>query len=420
VIGSEKLVARGLGRSYGDAAVVRHGRTVLTERLDRFLQFDARTGVLECEAGVTINALIDHFLPLGFFPSVVPGTKHVTLGGAIAADVHGKNHHVAGAFSRHVRSFRLLTASGAELECSRANNADLFWATIGGMGLTGIITDVRLTLSPVPSPYVSVRYERASNIDDALELFHADDHRYAFSVAWIDCLSRGGSLGRAVLMRGDFAPNELLTARQRHDGSRRSPTPRLSVPGSAPQFVLATPLMRAFNAGYYHSHPGAPRTKVLSYEPFFFPLDKIRNWNRLYGRRGFLQYQCVLPSVGGREGLIRILEMISSSGSASFLAVLKRFGEGEPGQLLSFPRVGYTLALDLPNRGPEVFELLERLDALVVRFGGRVYLAKDARMRPETFRAMYPEFRTWLAIKNEVDPDWRFSSDLAVRLRLMD
>jgi len=419
VLGSNRLIARGLGRSYGDAAVVCRGATVLTERLDRFLEFDPETGVLECEAGVSIDALIHRFLPLGFFPGVVPGTKHVTVGGAIAADVHGKNHHCAGAFSRHVHSLRLLTASGEHLHCSREENADVFWATIGGMGLTGVITDARLQLARVESSSVCVDYERADNLDAALDLFHRDDHRYRFSVAWIDCLARGARLGRAVLMRGDFAGQEALDASRRRQPLRTAPAARIDVPFAAPRFVLGASVMKAFNAAYYHVHSSARHRKLVSYEAFFFPLDKIRNWNRLYGRSGFLQYQCVLPYAGGREALIRLLETVSASGAASFLAVLKRFGDGEAEQLLSFPRAGYTLALDLPNRGAEVFELLDRLDEVVLRNGGRVYLAKDARMRPEVFRAMYRELGSWLTIKERIDPEWRFASELAVRLGLV-
>jgi decaprenylphospho-beta-D-ribofuranose 2-oxidase len=413
----EHLIARGLGRSYGDAALNSDGVTLLVERLNRFLAFDPATGEVQCESGVTIEDLLNHLLPRGFFPPVTPGTKYVTLGGALAADVHGKSHHKDGSFSRHVSWFNLLMANGETVRCSREEHPDLFWATLGGMGLTGIITEVSFRMKQVESGYVSVDFEKAPNIDAALELFDNSDEQYTHSVAWIDCLTKGPHLGRSVLMRGNWAGEDELPPRLAEQPLALKGTRRLGVPFDAPGFLLNPLSVKLFNAVFYHRHRTG-RNVLVPYEPFFYPLDKIRDWNRLYGKRGFLQYQCVLPYQGGREGLVRILELLSSEGHASFLAVLKRFGAAEEGQLLSFPRPGYTLAVDLPRDGERQDRLLENLDRVVMEGGGRVYLAKDARLRAETFQVMYPEITRWLEIKRRVDPERRFTSSLSRRLGL--
>ncbi|MGE0354829.1 MAG: FAD-binding protein [Gemmatimonadales bacterium] len=412
---SPSALARGMGRSYGDAAWSPDGVTILLERLDRFLDFDPATGVLHCEAGVTIADLLEYFLPRGFLPPVTPGTKFVTLGGALACDVHGKSHHRDGSFSRHVLEFRLLTASGEILTCSRTENAELFWATHGGMGLTGIVTDLRLRLLPVESSYVVVDYDRAPDLDAALRLFHDSDDRYTHSVAWIDCLKQGRGLGRSVLMRGNWARRSDLPPRSARDPLALPDQRRITVPFDLPAAVLNPLTVSLFNAQFYARHRTAHGV-VTSIEPFFYPLDRVRQWNRFYGRRGFLQYQFVVPHAGGREALIRILELLTEEGHASFLAVLKRFGEVEPEQLLSFPRPGYTLAVDLPRDHGRQDELLRRMDEVVVTAGGRVYLAKDARLGPDAFRTMYPEWARWLAIKQAVDPEGRFESALSRRL----
>ncbi|MEO8198933.1 MAG: FAD-binding oxidoreductase [Gemmatimonadota bacterium] len=411
------VIARGLGRSYGDAAINEAGVTLLLERFNRFLSFDSATGMVRCEAGVTIADLLTHFLPRGFFPPVTPGTRFVTLGGALAADVHGKNHHKDGSFSRHVEEFNLLTAEGGILRCSRQENADVFWATMGGMGLTGIVTEISFRMKRVESAYVSVDYDQAPNLDAALALFENSDQGYTHSVAWIDCLARGRNLGRSVLMRGNWATPSKLHRRQAENPHALPPARGLGVPFDAPRFLLNPASVRLFNSAFYHRH----RTRhdvVVPYEPFFYPLDKIRHWNRLYGNRGFLQYQCVLPLGSSRDGMIRMLELLSSEGHASFLAVLKRFGETEGEQLLSFPRPGYTLAVDLPRNGERQDRLLKELDQVVLKAGGRVYLAKDARLSSESFQAMYPELPRWLAIKRRVDPNRRFTSSLSRRLGL--
>jgi FAD/FMN-containing dehydrogenase len=411
------VLPRGLGRSYGDAALNRAGSVILSTRLNRFLDFDPATGVLACEAGVTFEDILRHFVPRGFFPPVVPGTQFVTLGGAVACDVHGKNHHVAGSIARHIVDFRLVTADGGVLRCSRAEHPEVFWATLGGMGLTGFVAEVRLRLRPITSAYVRVDQDRAPDLDVALAHFEESDDRYQHSVAWIDCLARGRSLGRSVLMRGNAAAAaelEPATAAHPFGDARRG---RARVPVDLPGFLLNGPLMRAFNSAFYHGHRASVRDACTHFEPFFFPLDRIRDWNRLYGRRGFLQYQLVLPTESGREGLRRILDAVARSGIASFLAVLKRFGPSDPDAMLSFPLPGYTLALDIPFR-PDVLPLLDRLDALVADGGGRVYLAKDARLGAAVFQRMYPALPRWREVRERLDPMHRFASDLSRRLGL--
>lgn len=407
------LISRGLGRSYGDAAVNAGG--VLSHlRLNRFLAFDDEQGVVECEAGATFDELIRVALLRGFFPAVTPGTRYVTVGGAIAADLHGKNHHVDGSFASCLIDFRLLTASGETLRCSRTENPHVFWATLGGMGLTGAIIDARFRLRPVSSAYLTVDYQRTANLDQSLEAFATGDTQYNYSVAWIDCLARGRSLGRSVLMRGNHTPfsdlpaqiaNPLETARRR----------RKSVPCYLPNFVLNSHSVRAFNALYYRRH--GDRQAVVDYDSYFYPLDAVQHWNRIYGRRGFLQYQAAFPTHTSRSGLIALLEAIAASRQASFLAVLKTFGPANDG-LLSFPFAGSTLAVDLPNTGAAVMGLLDELDRIVIEHGGRVYLAKDVRLSCRSFEAMYPRADEFRRIKATMDPTGRFDSALARRLGL--
>ncbi len=408
-----KVIARGLGRSYGDASFSSSGTTILMERIDRYVGFDSSAGTVECEAGVTIGELVRHFVPRGLFPPVVPGTKHVTLGGAVASDIHGKNHHKDGSLGRYLLDFKLLTASGDVLTCSRDRNPDLFWATLGGMGLTGIVTTLRMKLTRVSSAYVSVDFDRAPDLDRTLELLHESDEDYRYSVAWVDALAGGGSLGRSVLMRGNPAPGD-----DRHGLDVKQKKER-SVPRAFPSALLNRGSVKAFNALYYRRHPRRARGVVQHYEPFFFPLDAARDWNRLYGKRGFTQYQCVLPYEGGRDALKRILEFVRRETAGSFLTVLKRFGPGEPDAMLSFPMPGYSLAMDIPWRGRALEGALDRVDAIVMELGGRVYLTKDARLPAESLRAMYDRLDDWLAVKRRVDPEGRFVSDLGRRLGLV-
>ncbi|HEX5445212.1 MAG TPA: FAD-binding oxidoreductase [Pirellulales bacterium] len=421
----ETLISRGLGRGYGDAAI--NAGVVSHLRLNRMLAFDDQRGIVECEAGVTFDDLLRVGLPRGFFPAVTPGTKHVTIGGAIAADVHGKNHHADGSLADCLLDFRLLTASGETLRCSRTENAAAFWATLGGMGLTGAIVDARLRMRPVTSAFLTVDYEKTADLDATLERFAQGDARYQYSVAWIDCLARGPSLGRSVLMRGNHTPVEELPADigphlaspsgREYGPHLTSPRGRgkLRMPCFLPNLVLNSWSVRAFNALYYRRH--GDRRAVVDYDTFFYPLDAVADWNRIYGRRGFLQYQAVFPTATSRTGLVALLEALAASRQASFLAVLKTFGPANQG-LLSFPVAGSTLAVDLPNTGPAVMGLLDDLDEIVIRHGGRVYLAKDVRLSRRAFEAMYPQADEFRRIKAAIDPQGRFDSALARRLGL--
>ncbi|MBN6187009.1 FAD-binding oxidoreductase [Aneurinibacillus sp. BA2021] len=407
-------IAFGMGRSYGDTPLNKQGGVLLTTQLNRFLSFDEATGILECEAGVTFEDIIHTFLPRGYFLPVTPGTKYVTLGGAIANDVHGKNHHIDGCISTFILDFHLLLASGETMYCSREHNPDVFWATIGGIGLTGIILRARIQLEKVESAYYDVLYEKAPNIEKALELFAESDDKYKFSVAWIDCLGRGRSLGRSVLMRGNYAPASSLPSGTAPLALKQGL--KLAIPFDFPSFALNNASIKSFNTLYYGIHKNVQKT--VYFDSFFYPLDSIYKWNRMYGKKGFVQYQAVFPPEG-REGLIQMLERLSSSNRSSFLAVLKTSGEQNPG-LLSFPKKGYTLALDIPIKDESLFPFLHELDELVIRYGGRVYLAKDSELLPEHFAEMYPRLKEFQAIKNRIDPNHVFSSSMARRLHIVE
>ena len=409
------VLARGLGRSYGDAALNSAGSTILTERVNRMLGFDPQTGILRCEAGVTMKEILETFVPRGWFPNVIPGTKFVTLGGAVAFDVHGKNHHRDGAFSRYLRSIKLLLASGECVQCSRQENSDLFWATVGGMGLTGIITEVELTLKPIQTAYISSHNIKANNLDEAFELFEQYEPQYQYSVAWIDCLAAGKALGRSILMFGNHAPLDSLSPQQRANPLEIKSKRTIKVPFDFPAGLLNKYTMSAFNTLYFAKQRSRQTQGLVDYDSFFYPLDSIWDWNRLYGKKGFVQYQCVFPFETSRAALTRMLQLCSQAGLGSFLAVLKRLGPQDG--WLSFPMPGYTLALDIPVK-PGIEKVLGQLDSLVVQSGGRVYLAKDARLGADAFRAMYPDFSKWLTVKSRVDPSNRFSSVLSERLNI--
>lgn len=408
-------ISRGLGRSYGDAALNQEGGVISHTRLNRFLSFDKETGVLECEAGVSFAEIIQHFLSRGYFLPVTPGTKFVTVGGAVAADIHGKNHHRDGSLGNFICQLDLLAPGGQVFTCSPRENPEIFWATLGGMGLTGIILRARMRLRRVETAYIQVDYQRARNLDEALSAMTETDDRYEYSVAWIDCLARGPSLGRSILMRGNHARASEL-GRGHSDPLALPPPAKFKAPFDLPRFALNRFSVRAFNALYYARYSNA-ESRLVHFEKFFYPLDAIENWNRLYGKRGFVQYQVALPLEKGQECLVALLERLAQSGRASFLAVLKRFGEGNSG-LLSFPMKGYTLALDLPYTR-ELIAFLQELDTVVVRYGGRIYLAKDAVQTPETFAAGYPRLKEFRSVQHQIDPQRRLASSLARRLRIV-
>jgi decaprenylphospho-beta-D-ribofuranose 2-oxidase len=407
---SPAVIARGLGRSYGDAAQV-GGGTVLTSQLNEVGPISDQ-GVLSVGSGVSLDQLLGQCIPQGWFLPVTPGTRQVTIGGAVAADVHGKNHHVDGSFARHVLDMRLVTPVGVT-NVAPDLDPELFWATMGGMGLTGVVSTVRLKLLRIETDQVLVDTMRFPNLDEVMSTMTSSDEGYRYSVAWVDCMARGPHLGRAVLTRGDHA-----RAGDVQSPSLQAPTPaRLPVPFNAPSGLLNPLTIKAFNEAWFRSSPKRQLGKPESISSFFHPLDGVRDWNRLYGRRGFVQYQFCVPEESS-DTVRRAIEHLSSSGLASFLAVLKRFGPGDPGPL-SFPMSGWTLALDLPVGPPSLPALLDELDEMVATAGGRVYLAKDARLSPETMRAMYPALDDFLRVKDRVDPEHRMTSDLARRLELV-
>jgi FAD/FMN-containing dehydrogenase len=408
-------IARGLGRSYGDAALNAGAGVISFTRLNRFLAFDSATGVLECEAGVSLAEILDCFLPRGYFPPVTPGTKFVTLGGAIASDVHGKNHHRVGTISPFLLDFRLLTPEEELLTCSREENPQIFWATIGGMGLTGLIVSARIRLKPVETAYLRVDYRRVRNVEEAIAALSESDHLYEHSVAWIDCLARGSSMGRSVLMRANHATREEVPASLGDPLSPRRAA-RRSIPFDFPSAILSPLTIRAFNTVFYRAH-GTSSANIVDFDRFFYPLDSIHQWNRMYGKRGFTQYQVVFPLEAGPAGLVELLRRLSASGRGSFLGVLKRFGDANAA-LLSFPLRGYTLALDLPM-DDGVASFLRDLDRLLLDHGGRVYLAKDAVTTAATFAAMYPRLDEFRQVKARLDPRGRLSSSLARRLGII-
>ncbi|MFF3498758.1 FAD-binding protein [Streptomyces sp. NPDC003247] len=415
--GARGGIPRGLGRAYGDAAQNAGGAVLDMTGLDRIHTVDVAGGTVRCDAGVSLHRLMEALLPLGWFVPVTPGTRYVTVGGAIGADIHGKNHHVSGSFSRHVLSLELLTADGSVRTVG--HGTPLFDATAGGMGLTGVVLTATLRLQPVETTFMRVDTERASDLDDLMARLTATDHGYRYSVAWIDLLARGAATGRAVLTRGDHAPRSALPARARRAPlsfrpSRFPPAPAL--PEGLPEGLLTRRTVGLFNEFWYRRAPRARTGELQRLSAFFHPLDGVPHWNRVYGRGGFVQYQFVVGH-GEEDTLRKIVRRLSRRGCPSFLAVLKRFGEADPGWL-SFPRPGWTLALDIPAGLPRLAALLDQLDEQVAAAGGRVYLAKDSRLRPDVLDAMYPRLDDFRALRAELDPRGVFVSDLARRLSL--
>ncbi len=381
----------GLGRSYGDVCLLDGGTLLSTRGLDRLLAFDAQTGLLRCEGGVSLAEILNFAVPRGWFLPVTPGTKYVTVGGAIANDIHGKNHHVAGSFGNHVPQFELIRSTGARLVCSATENPDWYAATIGGMGLTGLISWAEVQLRPIVSR--SIRYEgiRFHGVEEFLAL-SASGSRAEYTVAWIDCVSRGRNFARGIFMLGDHSPIP--------DTLHPTPEPRLSAPFDLPGWALNRMAVRAFNGLYYRKQLRRHVSTLVDYEPFFYPLDKVLHWNRIYGKRGFLQFQCVLPFASGREGMEEILREIAASGLGSFLAVLKVMGDVPSPGRMSFPMPGITLALDIPIDRTATFPLFDRLAEQTREMGGRLYPAKDARMTAAQFQSFYPQWREFAAYRD--------------------
>jgi decaprenylphospho-beta-D-ribofuranose 2-oxidase len=410
------MIARGLGRSYNNAAQCADGVVISTARMNRIIELDKATGVAVCEAGVSLEQLMVAGLPHGWFVPVSPGTRQVTIGGAIAADVHGKNHHVAGSFARHVRSFDLLLPDGEPCTVTPDTDPGLFWATAGGMGLTGFILRAAVQLKRVETSLVRVDTVRTADIDETMAVLDSHDKKYGYTVAWSDGMAKGGSLGRSVITSGDFAAVSDLPSARRSDPFAFHPGARLGAPSVVPPGLINRYTVRLANSVYYRKAPRLREGELQTIGQFFHPLDAIRNWNRVYGPGGFRQYQYVIP-FGAPDAVRRSFEMVSELPAPSFVTVLKRFGEGDPG-LLSFPSPGWTLALDFPARTPGLGPLLDELDRLVISHGGRVYLAKDSRVPAPVLEQMYPRLAEFRKMRAELDPEGVLASDLSRRLGL--
>lgn len=401
---TQPCIARGLGRSYGDSSLAPH--VLETRYLDKFQKFDEATGILTCDAGVSLAEILDVFVPRGWFLAVTPGTRFVTVGGAIASDVHGKNHHRDGTFTMHVTQLEIILGNGACVVTSPSQNSDLFHATCGGMGLTGMIVAASIQLKPIASCNILETTLKLPCLRDVLQAF--DEHEKAtYSVAWIDCLAKGTALGRSLLMLGEHADDECLQISQ---------SKPISVPIDMPASLLNQASMKLFNTLYYNKARDEQSTRIVAYDTFFYPLDKLSHWNRLYGKAGFVQYQCVLPKAVGEAGLREVLELVSASKRGSFLAVLKVFGASNQ-NYLSFPMYGYTLALDFKVEA-DVFLLLNQLDQLVLALGGRVYLCKDARMSEHMFKESYVSWRNFEEVRRKYHAIGVFSSHQSKRLGL--
>lgn len=373
----------GMGRSYGDVCLLKDGNLLQTTGLDRLIHFDAESGLLTAEAGITLAQILDFSVPRGFFLPVTPGTKYVTLGGAIANDIHGKNHHVEGTFGRHITQFELVRSDGTRKLCSPTENPDFYAATIGGMGLTGLISWATLRMKPIVSRKIDYEGIQFHGIDEFLELTKQSEN-IEYTVSWVDCASTGKNFARGIFMQGDHSQvkSELTP----------SPEPKLVFPFDAPGFALNHATVSMFNTAFFHKQIHKRVVTLQDYEPFFYPLDKVLHWNRLYGKRGLLQFQYVIPWESAREGTIAILREIANSGLASFLAVLKAFGDVPSPGMMSFPKPGITLALDFPIKPDKSFPLFTRLADMTLDYGGRLYPAKDAAMTAPQFQAFYPQW----------------------------
>lgn len=387
---NESFLAYGEGRSYGDSCLNEGGVLLQTRGMNRFIHFDEAQGILKCEAGVRLDEILELTLPKGWFIPVSPGTQFVTLGGAIANDVHGKNHHIAGTFGRYVRKMEILRSDGKRWLCSSSENKDLFEATIAGLGLTGLILWAEIQMKPVSGPWINQETVRFSHVDDFFKISQDSETEYEYSVSWIDTLAQGKHLGRGHFMRGNHSVRQDMPSKKKKS---------FTVPVNAPNWLLNSFTVRSFNFLYYNKQWSSEKHETIHYKPFFYPLDSVFAWNRLYGKRGFFQYQLVVPFKNDRGPIKEILTLVAKSGMASFLAVLKTFGNIPSPGWLSFPREGVTLALDFPNQGEKTRRLFQTMDQIVRESGGALYPAKDATMSCDDFQKYYPrwkEFQKWM------------------------
>lgn len=371
---NNEVIARGNGRCYGDASLSEH--IFSTKRLNKFISFDRLNGVIECESGVLLSEILEVIVPQGYFLYVTPGTKFISVGGAIASDVHGKNHHAEGCFSEYLETFSLLNENSEVITCSRTQNEDKFWATIGGMGLTGIILSAKFKLKNIETAYIRQESIKAENLDEIFKLFD-ESESWTYNVAWIDCLQTGKNIGRSIMMRGEHAFKHELPKKFQQNPLRLKQKFIPKVPFYFPDFMLNKWSVKLFNYLYYSKQQKKEVKNFVDYETFFYPLDVVNDWNKIYGKKGFIQYQMVIPKEKGKAGMKKILETIAKSGNGSFLAVLKLFGKENPSAYNSFPLEGYTLALDF-KVNPKLAKLVSDLDEIVEEFGGRIYLTKDS------------------------------------------
>ncbi len=402
--GAQPFLGQGLGRSYGDVCLNDRGTLLRLSALKRLINFDPEEGLLTAESGFSLADIIEFAVPKGWFLPVSPGTKFVTLGGAIANDIHGKNHHCAGTFGVHVQSFRLLRSDGNLYDCSREKNSELFSATIGGLGLTGIILDCTVQLKRIHSALIDAEFLQFKGLDHFFELSKNSSQQFEYTVAWLDCVASGSNFGRGVFIRSNHAKSNRPIVLPKK-------LPALPIPFDFPEWALNRLSISAFNSLYFHKQIKPEVAKQVGFDPFFYPLDGALNWNRIYGKRGFFQFQCVLPHSNGEESIKLMLKRVVEYGNASFLAVLKEFGDLPSPGMLSFPRPGVTLCLDFPQAGGSSLKLLNELEVLVNKFGGAMYAAKDALMSPESFKSHYPRWQEFL---QQRDP--KFSSCFSRRI----
>ena len=404
-------IVRGNGRCYGDASL--NDSILSCLPMNKFLSFDTETGIIEVQSGVLLDDILKVTVPKHWFLPVTPGTKFITIGGAVASDVHGKNHHLEGSISNHIISLEIMLADGSTVSCSRTNNKDLFWATCGGMGLTGIILSVKFMLKPIKSAFIAQKSYKAQSLDEILELFERTSGS-TYSVAWIDCLKGGKHFGRSLLFTGEHYDPGSGKVKLKEPFKTHS-DPIINIPFNFPGIALNKYTIKLFNMVYYNKLMGSSKESIDHYDPFFYPLDAILNWNRMYGKRGFTQYQFVLP-ISEKKGLEKILRRIQSEGMGSFLAVLKVFGEQN--DLISFPMKGYTLALDFAIH-PKLFSFLNELDEMVLSYGGRIYMTKDSRMNKDFFWKSYSRLEEFVEIIKKYNPEAKINSLLSKRLEII-